>query len=1396
MKDMHKTKAQLVEELAHLRQRITELEAAEIEQVRMERALREREQYSTLRGIIDSANALIFSVDGQYRYTSFNQGHANVMKALYGAEIEIGHSLLDYMTVPEDRETAKDNLDRALAGEHLVEEAYSGEELRSRRYFQVSHSPIKTETGEIIGVAVLAQDMTEPKRAEEALRENEMRYRAIVEAFDGLIYICSQDYRIEFMNKQLIERTGYDGTGELCFKVLHELDSTCPWCVNDQVFEGKTVRWEVQSPKDNRWYYVVNTPIYHTDGSISKQAMISDITERKTAEMQILASEQLFRALVENSPDFIARYDREFRRVYVNPAIQKLFGRPVEDVLNQTPADQSPVYAPDVYIDQLRQVIETAAECAVEMPFRTAQGETHWGHMRFVPEFGPDGQVATVLAIGRDIHEIKQAEQERLAHLRFFECMDQINRAIQGTTDLEQMMSDVLDVVLSIFECDRAFLLYPCDPEAATWWVPMERNRPEYPGILALGQEMRMDPDVAETFRLLLASDGPVKFGPGTPYPLPKDVSERFGFQCFMSMALHPKVGQPWQLGIHQCAYARIWTAEEERLFQEIGRRLGDGLGTLQAYHQLQDSEERYRLIAENTADTITVFDLNLKPIYVSPSVLKLRGYTVEEAMTQSLDESLTPASLQTVNKLLAEQVILETDETADPARPVLLELEVYCKNGATIWVELAASILKDTHFKPTGLLAVVRDITERKQAEDALRQNREAALRFSEQLAALQQVTIQLSKAESSDDLCRRAVELARSHLGFDRVGIWFIEEDGGFMRGSFGTDEQGKLRDERDLRIEFRHEGLGWQVFSQKQPVAYSEHTTLVHQGQELGEGNHAAGALWDGDQVIGLVYSDNLISHHPITEQQLEILGLYATTLGHLLERTWAEEERERLAIQIREQARELQHILATVPEGVLLLDGEKRIVRDNPVAEKDLAVLAGVKRGDVLTHLGNRSLDELLTSPPTRGLWHEVKADQRIFEVIAKPMDNDLEPEHWVLVINDVTQAREVREQLQQQERMAAVGQLAAGIAHDFNNIMAIIVLYAQMTAQVEALPPHVQERMEIINQQARHATRLIQQILDFSRRSVLERQPLDLFPLLKEQCKLLERTLPENIEVSLDSEPAEYIVNADLTRMQQVLMNLAVNARDAMPEGGKLRFTLSRTAPTDKIRCVACDEVPSGEWVRIVVADTGSGIPSETLPHIFEPFFTTKAPGQGTGLGLPQVYGIVGAHEGHIDVSTKMGKGTTFVIDLPPLLTRRPETAVLETQSVIAGGEETLLVVEDDAVLRTALVDTLRSLNYQVLEAANGQEALDTLQQRAREVALVISDLVMPEMGGQALFYVMRRRNLTLPMIMLSGHPMEQELRSLQAEGLAGWLLKPPDIEQLSRLLAQVLKGNA
>jgi CheY-like chemotaxis protein len=342
----------------------------------------------------------------------------------------------------------------------------------------------------------------------------------------------------------------------------------------------------------------------------------------------------------------------------------------------------------------------------------------------------------------------------------------------------------------------------------------------------------------------------------------------------------------------------------------------------------------------------------------------------------------------------------------------------------------------------------------------------------------------------------------------------------------------------------------------------------------------------------------------------------------------------------------------------------------------------------------------------------------------------------------------------------------------------------------MGLRTPALPSKLGERLQIVSQQAKAATDLIQQILDFGRRAVLERRPMDLMSFLEGQIELLERTLPENIAIRFDYAAGDYTINADSTRMQQAIMNLALNARDAMPTGGELRIHLGRIGVKDS-KGAPLAEMGVGEWVCMRVSDTGTGILPDVFPHIFDPFFTTKAPGEGTGLGLAQVYGIVKQHGGHVDVTTDLEKGTSFVFYLPSLTVEPVQASKSEKEAPSLGRGETILVVEDNQTLQKVLMDSIESLNYRVLTAANGQQALAILEEHA-EVALVVSDLVMPEMGGQALFHALKERGLDLPVVMLSGHPMESELVSLQRQGLAGWLLKPPGLDQLAQLISRVL----
>jgi len=420
----------------------------------------------------------------------------------------------------------------------------------------------------------------------------------------------------------------------------------------------------------------------------------------------------------------------------------------------------------------------------------------------------------------------------------------------------------------------------------------------------------------------------------------------------------------------------------------------------------------------------------------------------------------------------------------------------------------------------------------------------------------------------------------------------------------------------------------------------------------------------------------------------------------------ERDKAEREREQLLAKIREQALLVERIIYTVPDGVLTLDERRRPTLVNPAAEQILGLLARYDPGEsgALTQLGDRPLAELLMSPP-KGSWHEVRAADHVFEVVACPMEqlvSDGAPvDCWVLVLHDATSEREVRTRVEEQARLSALGQMAAGIAHDFNNILAVVVLHTQMVLRGPDLGSATQERLEVVLDQAERATALVQQILDFGRRGAMELHELDLVGLLEEETLLLQRTLPASIVVTFAHSDEPCLVSADPRRLQQAIVNLAVNARDAMPGGGELRLAVS-TIQVDATSVSPLPDLSEGRWVQVTVEDTGEGIPEEIVSRIFEPFFTTKDPGKGSGLGLAQVYGIIQQHGGQIGVVSDVGRGTRFTIWLPAVQVPATHDESADLATAPRGMGELVLLVEDHAATRAALVDSLELLNYRVV----------------------------------------------------------------------------------------------
>ncbi len=750
----------------------------------------------------------------------------------------------------------------------------------------------------------------------------------------------------------------------------------------------------------------------------------------------------------------------------------------------------------------------------------------------------------------------------------------------------------------------------------------------------------------------------------------------------------------------------------------------------------LQESETRFRLLSESALLGIYIIQDD-RFQYVNPAMTQIFDYTVDEFLSMSCLTPIHPEDRPFVAKSMQQRISGEKDIAHYVTRGVR-------KDGVVIHIEILGRRIE--YAGRPAVMGNLIDITERRRAESEIRRLAAAVEQLGE--------TVVITDLDGKIVYANPHFETATGYTVAEMLG-----HDHGLIKS--GLHEAAFYR-----RL--------WETIT--------------------------AGRIWNGTFINkrkdGQLYHE-AATIFPIRDAEGATIN-YAGVKRDITEQVRAAEEREKLLVQIRESAEQLHQIMDAVPEGVLLLDTQLRIVLHNPIADEYLSILTGVTERDAaqpLTHLGERPINELLTAPP-KGLWHEVVAKRWRFHVVARAVETSPAVEGWVLVIHDVTREHENQQNIQRQERLAGIGQLAAGIAHDFNNIIAVIMLYSQMSLRLPDLPDKLRERLAIIAEQGQHASALINQILDFSRSSMLDLRPLDLVPLLKETVKLWQRTLPEDIRIALTYDADIAMVNADLTRIQQVLMNLAVNARDAMPDGGTLSIHLAHVHIADRDQAPLPDLSP-GTWVAISMTDTGCGIPDDVLPYIFEPFYTTKAPGEGTGLGLAQVYGIITHHEGYIDVKTKVGVGSTFTIYLPALASTPPAEALVTDNDLLLGHGEMILVVEDNPTTRAAILGSLEVLRYHACEAANGEEALKIFAQHYNDIALVLTDLVMPMMGGKTLARELHRQAPALNIIVMSGNPLDSTDESWRNVGVRGWIQKPPTLEQLAKTLAGViLSANA
>ncbi|HTV63156.1 MAG TPA: response regulator [Verrucomicrobiae bacterium] len=407
-------------------------------------------------------------------------------------------------------------------------------------------------------------------------------------------------------------------------------------------------------------------------------------------------------------------------------------------------------------------------------------------------------------------------------------------------------------------------------------------------------------------------------------------------------------------------------------------------------------------------------------------------------------------------------------------------------------------------------------------------------------------------------------------------------------------------------------------------------------------------------------------------------------------------------------------------------------------------------------------------------------------------VAFPVRNNAgQVERVVGVARDVTERREMAEQLRQSQKMEAVGQLAGGVAHDFNNILAAVMLQAKLSANVENTPKEVQDGLLQIHAAAERAADLIRQLLLFSRKQVMQARTLDLNKVVTSLAKMLQRIIGEDVRLQLHLHSAPLITHADAGMLDQVLINLAVNSRDAMPGGGQLLIQTTETNMDQNFARLNPEAKP-GKYVCLSVSDTGTGISPENLLRIFEPFFTTKEPGKGTGLGLATVFGIVKQHGGFIRVESEHGHGARFEI-LLPASPATPESLARVAERQPRGGTETILLVEDDEGVRTLVRAMLERHGYRVLAAADGVQAIKFWEGHRGTVALLLTDLVMPGgISGQELASQLQQDKPQLKVVFTSGYSAEVAGRQIELQLGGNFLQKPFPPDQLLETIRRCL----
>ncbi len=799
-----------------------------------------------------------------------------------------------------------------------------------------------------------------------------------------------------------------------------------------------------------------------------------------------------------------------------------------------------------------------------------------------------------------------------------------------------------------------------------------------------------------------------------------------------------------------------------------------DESSTINDPDQLLNIRRQYlEQLFESSPDALVVVDASFRAQCVNQEFQRLFGYSASQVMGQSLSDLILPQDripeAQWIEQCLhrGEQISLETQRRRH--------------DGSLIDVSIStAPLIIDG--RAAAFYALYRDISGRKRAE-ALSS---ALYRIAEKASAVQDLQQFFAAIHAIVDelLCARNFSIAILDSDTQLSFPYFVDEKE--STPAAGQSPSGLLEYMFRLGEPFLCDSQQLQQLVNRRQVTLAGPTPLEWLGVPLKVNSRIIGAL------VLKNYSRNV----QFCERDKEVLTLIAPQLAAAVDRKRNEQALRRSEIRYRS-------LVQTAVYGIYRSSLEGKFLDVNPA-------LIGM--------LGYNSADEVLALDPQKDVFGDPREHARLVEEFQRTGRMDGFEARWrrkngttitvrisgravaagdepsnVLeaIAEDITERRVLEDQFRQSQKMEAVGRLAGGIAHDFNNLLTVISGYTEVLLYHLSLGHPLHAKAEAIQQASDRATTLTRQLLAFSRKQLLELKVIDVNAIVTDMERLLSPLIGEDIELTTSLTPNIGCTRADAGQLEQVIMNLVVNAKDAMPNGGKISIRTASVTLDDSYR-PENTFIKHGPYVMISVSDNGQGMDRETQARIFEPFFTTKEKGKGTGLGLSTVYGIIKQSGGYVFVQSELGRGTIFTIYFPRVDEPSDFHGTAPVSPSAAGGSETILLVEDEDSVRQLVRETLEARGYRVLEAANADAALALATSHSDPIHLLITDVVMPGLSGHELVQQLAPTRPKLKVLYLSGYAQEAFATHAASGAPKSFLQKPFTLQSLSRKVREIL----